>query len=152
MRLVLSPSLVSAAVVAFTALGAFAACSSTSASSTAYDAGEGTGGDDGSTTGCTSLGGTCESYAAGCPVLQQNSELCGNVVLVCCLPPGGAIIVTPDSGEQTDANATDASMMSTPPEAGSIDAVAPPREASPPPVEAGHPTEDAAPPIDAQTD
>ena len=151
MRLVLSPSLVPAAVVAFTALAAFAACSSTSASSTAYDAGEATG-DDGSTTGCTSLGGTCESYASGCPVLQQNPELCGNVVLVCCLPPGGPIIVTPDSGEETDANATDASMMSAPPEAGSTDAVAPTPDASSPPVEAGHPTVDAAPPIDAPTD
>jgi hypothetical protein len=71
------------------ALAALAACSSTSNGADVADAGGAAVDEDGSTAGCTSLGGTCSpSSAPGCPPLEQNSSLCGNVILVCCLPPG----------------------------------------------------------------
>jgi hypothetical protein len=78
---------------------------------------------DGSTAACTSIGGTCvTSLAPDCPLLQQNPTLCGNVVLVCCLPAGSdaagfeegedagadgaAGNPTPDGGTVSDATAT----------------------------------------------
>src|SRR5271170_2194968 len=83
---------------------AFGACSSHSSSATNYTASDGGGADDGSTAACTSVGGTCEAYSAGCPIVQQNPELCGDVLLVCCLPPGGETVAGPDAGaEPTDA-------------------------------------------------
>lgn len=42
---------------------------------------------DGSSAACTAAGGTCVSFQDPCPVLQQNTELCGDTVMVCCLPP-----------------------------------------------------------------
>jgi hypothetical protein len=141
MRLSASSSLV---------LLAFAACSSSSASSAPVDASAQ--GDDGSTAGCTSIGGTCESYAAGCPILQQNGALCGNVILVCCLPPGGPTLGTPEAGGEMDA-----APMGMPAEAGTPtppdDATVPP----PPPKDAGAPRDasgpnDAASPVDAPID
>ncbi|HTB76921.1 MAG TPA: hypothetical protein VK762_26940 [Polyangiaceae bacterium] len=89
----------------FTSLVLFAlvACSNHSTPSAAVDSGDQGGGDDGSTAGCTSLGGTCEPIAAaGCPLLQQNDVLCGNVILVCCLPAGGATVGGGDDGQAGD--------------------------------------------------
>jgi hypothetical protein len=94
------------------------ACSSKSAPAAPADSGD-VGADDGSTVGCTSVGGTCEPYAAGCPILQQNAEFCGNVVLVCCLPPGGETLGSPDSGgDDTDATTS----AETGPVTGPVDA------------------------------
>jgi hypothetical protein len=51
--------------------------------------------------------------------LQQNAEFCGNVVLVCCLPPGGETLGSPDSGGD-DANTT--TSMEAGPVTGPVDA------------------------------
>jgi hypothetical protein len=96
------------------------ACSSKSAPAAPADSGD-VGADDGSTVGCTSVGGTCEPYAAGCPILQQNAEFCGNVVLVCCLPPGGETLGSPDSGGD---NADATTSMEAGPVTGPVDAAA----------------------------
>jgi hypothetical protein len=89
-------------------LVALAACSSKAASSAPADSADASGADDGSTANCTSVGGTCEPFSAGsCPILQQNAELCGDVLLVCCLPPGGETVVGPDSGLGADASMPD---------------------------------------------
>jgi hypothetical protein len=58
---------------------------------------------------CTSQGGVCQPYTQSCPVLQQNTALCGDSVLICCLPEGGAIIEgAPDSGTEPLEASTDA--------------------------------------------
>lgn len=99
----------------FVALGA---CSSQPASSSAVDAGD-EGADDGSTAGCTGVGGTCEPLASsGCPLLQQNTELCGNVILVCCLPAGGEIVTGVGDAGVADAAVGDAGMMHVSPNDG----------------------------------
>ncbi len=113
MRLSLSRSLV---------LVALGACSSPASSVPADSGIEGVA-DDGSTAPCTSVGGTCEPIGTGaCPILQQNAELCGNVILVCCLPPGGEIVTGTDAGEGTDSGVTtptpDAGVTSPTPDAG----------------------------------
>jgi hypothetical protein len=151
------------AFLASVLLATFAACSSNSASPAPTEAGVEDSADIG-TSGCTSLGGTCESFSAGCPVLQQNPELCGNVILVCCLPEGGAILSAPDAGEEQDApGETDTGTTGGPPDSGStpppVDAGAPPVDsggspvdAGGSPVDAGHPPLDASNPTDAPTD
>jgi hypothetical protein len=69
---------------------ALGACSSHPASSSPTDAGDVTS-QDGNTVRCTSVGGTCAPInAPGCPIAQQNTELCEDVVLVCCLPAAGS--------------------------------------------------------------
>jgi len=135
---------------------AFGACSSHSSSATNYTASDGGGADDGSTAACTSVGGTCEAYSAGCPIVQQNPELCGDVLLVCCLPPGGETVAGPDAGaEPTDAGVTmplpDAGETMPPPDAGETK---PPPDAgeTKPPADAGSgpPEDDAA--VDAPSE
>jgi hypothetical protein len=83
------------------------ACSSSSSPSTGTSDASAPPGDDASMVPCTSAGGTCVSYTTTCPVLQQNPTLCGNSVLLCCLPPDDAgtfVPPGPDSGEEsTDA-------------------------------------------------
>jgi hypothetical protein len=45
---------------------------------------------------CAAAGGTCVSFETSCPVLQQNTVLCADSVMVCCLPPdGGGLFVPP---------------------------------------------------------
>ena len=82
------------------------ACSSSSQSTAGTDA-SAPPAEDASTVPCTSLGGTCVPYSSPCPVLQQNATLCGDSVLLCCLPPddaGPIVEPTGDSGTvQTDA-------------------------------------------------
>ena len=101
-------------------LVALGACSSQPASSAPADSGAELVADDGSTAPCTSVGGTCEPIGTGaCPILQQNAELCANVILVCCLPPGGEIVTGTDSGDATDSGeATDAGVTNPTPDAG----------------------------------
>jgi hypothetical protein len=99
----------------FVALGA---CSSHPAASSALDSGD-QGADDGSTAGCTGVGGTCEPLASsGCPVVQQNTELCGNVILVCCLPAGGEVVTGGEDASITDATVPDAGMVHVGPDSG----------------------------------
>ena len=100
------PSLWLAAIVT---LGA---CTSRT-SSTEADSGDGAD-EGGNPIACTSIGGTCQpTLAPGCPLSQQNPELCGNVVLVCCLPAAAAAVGEEDA-ESAEAGVIDA--------AGSVDA------------------------------
>lgn len=79
-------------------LTATLACSSSSQSGGGDDA-SALPAEDASMVPCTSQGGVCQPYTATCPVLQQNATLCGDSVLVCCLPQGGGVIEPPgDSG------------------------------------------------------
>ena len=79
-------------------LSATLACSSSSGSSGSTDAST-LPAEDASMAPCTSQGGVCQPYTASCPVLQQNATLCGDSVLLCCLPAGGGVIEPPpDSG------------------------------------------------------
>jgi hypothetical protein len=103
----------------FVALGA---CSSHPASSSPVDSGD-QGANDGSTAGCTGVGGTCEPLASsGCPVVQQNTELCGNVILVCCLPAGGEVVTGGNDAAVGDATVPDAGTMHVSPDSGAPDA------------------------------
>jgi hypothetical protein len=87
----------------FVLLVALGACSSHSAGSASVDSGDQGGGDDGSTAACTSVGGTCAPIAtSSCPLLQQNAVLCGNVILVCCLPSGGETVSVGEGGQTVD--------------------------------------------------
>jgi hypothetical protein len=62
--------------------------------------------EDASTSPCTSLGGTCAPYTTTCPLPQQNATLCGDTVLLCCLPVGVAQPEgTPDGGTPTESDA-----------------------------------------------
>jgi hypothetical protein len=113
------------------------ACSSSSNTASPGDAGA-IPADDGSTEGCTSIGGTCESFMAGCPLLQQNPSLCGNVLLVCCLQPGGPTIVNPSdaSGDGSSGDDQGDATSTPPPDAGGGDDTGtppPPDDAQPPP-------------------
>lgn len=157
MRFTLSWSLV---------LVALGACSSHPASSGPADSGNQGVADDGSTAACTSVGGTCEPIGTGsCPILQQNAELCGNVILVCCLPPGGGIVTGTDAGEGADSGVTppapDAGVPSPTPDAGvtnpTPDAGGPeptPDAGTGPVPDAGQgtPPDDAGTPMDARSD
>jgi hypothetical protein len=59
---------------------------------------------DASNAPCTSVGGTCIPYTTTCPVLQQNTGLCGDSVMICCLPADDAGPFFPeDSGAGEDA-------------------------------------------------
>src|SRR5580698_5905035 len=98
------------------ALAALVACSSKSSGSP-DNGGDGSD-EDASTAACTSIGGTCApSLAPGCPLLQQNPTLCGNVLLVCCLAAGSdaAIVEPEDAGETPDSGT-----VTPTPDAGSI--------------------------------
>jgi hypothetical protein len=44
----------------------------------------------GSPAACTAAGGTCVTFQTECPTLQQNTVLCGDSVMICCLPPDDA--------------------------------------------------------------
>lgn len=37
-------------------------------------------------------------YTQACPPPQQNTDLCGDPILLCCLPEGGPILVMPEAG------------------------------------------------------
>jgi hypothetical protein len=85
------------------ALVAVGACSSKQ-SAAPGDAGDNVSEGDGSTADCTSIGGTCQpSLSPGCPLLQQNPTLCGNVLLVCCLLASDASIEEGDDAAVSDA-------------------------------------------------
>ena len=62
--------------------------------------------EDGNTVGCTSLGGTCIPFAQECPVLQQNTALCEDTIMVCCLPEGGPRLVEPAEGGEGEPDST----------------------------------------------
>ncbi|MGO9837169.1 MAG: hypothetical protein ACLP1X_23480 [Polyangiaceae bacterium] len=77
------------------------ACSSSSQATSVTDASMSTPAEDASTAPCTSLGGTCGPYTTTCPLPQQNTTLCGDTVLLCCLPIGtGEPVATPEGGGQ----------------------------------------------------
>jgi hypothetical protein len=80
-------------------LFALSACGSSSASSSPQDSGL-LAAEDGSTAGCTGVGGTCIPYTGSCPVAQQDTALCENSILICCLPPGGEKLPTPEGGDE----------------------------------------------------
>jgi hypothetical protein len=44
----------------------------------------------GSPAACENAGGMCVTFQTECPVLQQNTVLCGDSVMICCLPPDDA--------------------------------------------------------------
>jgi len=44
----------------------------------------------GSPAACQNAGGTCVTFQTECPILQQNTVLCGDSVMVCCLPADDA--------------------------------------------------------------
>jgi hypothetical protein len=101
------------------ALAAYAmvACS-TRASDAPSDAGEAAAPDDGSTAPCTTMGGTCVPYTQACPVPQQNTELCGSTVLLCCLPDSGVVQAIPPPADAAMPEAA-------PPEGGTDDGETP---------------------------
>jgi hypothetical protein len=70
----------------------------------------------GSPAACANAGGTCVSFQTDCPILQQNTVLCGDSVMICCLPPDDAAPYTPpeEAGPVPDAG--------TVPEAGPVEA------------------------------
>jgi hypothetical protein len=109
----------SPASLSLAALLAVGACSSKPSASSG-DAGEDAAEEDASTAACTSIGGTCQpSLTPGCPLLQQNPTLCGDVLLVCCLSPGSdAAVDEIDDGGATD----DAAITPAPDAAGVVDA------------------------------
>jgi hypothetical protein len=53
---------------------------------------------------CALAGGTCVSFQTSCPVLQQNTVLCADSVMVCCLPPDDAGLFVP-AGPEAGADA-----------------------------------------------
>jgi len=82
------------------------ACSSGSTGASVADAYAPAPAEDGGTGACTSLGGTCVPYTTTCPLPQQNATLCGDTVLLCCLPPPGVVPeALPDSGAAPGAEA-----------------------------------------------
>ena len=83
---------------------ALIACSSKHTDTSTAEASTEIPAEDGSTAGCTSLGGVCMPYTTStCPVLQRDQILCNDTVLVCCLPsaPPGTITV-PEAGPQPE--------------------------------------------------
>jgi hypothetical protein len=165
----LGPSVVLA--LSFAALGgvaSLAACSSNNqVSAGANEAGAPVDLDVDTTGPCTSVGGTCEAYSSGCPILQQDPTLCGNVVLVCCLPPGGEIIPVHDSGATGDGgddagpmNVPDTGTPPPPPDSGSTNppdsgSTNPPPDSgstNPPPDSGSSNPPDASTPKDASED
>src|ERR1700689_2976995 len=82
------------------------ACSSSSQATSPDDASMPSPAEDASTAPCVSLGGMCVPYTTTCPLPQQNPTLCGDTVLVCCLPVGTPPpMAPPDSGAQTGSDA-----------------------------------------------
>ncbi len=75
------------------------ACSSSSSSGSSSDASAALPAEDASTAPCLSLGGTCVSYQTSCPVLQQNTALCGDSLLICCLPADDAGTIVEPGGD-----------------------------------------------------
>ena len=133
----------------FVALGA---CSSSSGSLVPADASTDVSLPNGDPAACTSVGGTCQPFSMGCPPLQQNPTLCGNVILVCCLPPGGETIAVPDAGEPEDATAPSDAPIEVPdtgkvpvPDAGKVPDAGVKDSGGTPPV-------DASMPMDASLD
>jgi hypothetical protein len=49
----------------------------------------------GSPAACENAGGMCVTFQTECPVLQQNTVLCGDSVMICCLPPDDAAPFVP---------------------------------------------------------
>jgi hypothetical protein len=82
-------------VVVTAALAVPLGCSTKDEPASADDAEPKLPAEDGSSAACTDLGGTCVTFQQSCPVAQQNPALCGDSVMICCLPEGGAIIVQP---------------------------------------------------------
>lgn len=79
------------------------ACSTKDEPAAADDSGQVLAAEDGSTAPCTDLGGACVTFQVSCPVEQQNPALCGDSLLICCLPEGGAILVPPaETGPGTE--------------------------------------------------
>ncbi|MGD0526759.1 MAG: hypothetical protein ABSE49_16555 [Polyangiaceae bacterium] len=109
------------------ALSSAAACSSTSSTSPTladdYDdaaviEGDANVDEAGSVEACMNAGGTCQTFDMECPVLQQNTALCGDSVMICCLPPDDAAPYLPplEAGPETGAPM---------PEAGPVEASSP---------------------------
>jgi hypothetical protein len=44
----------------------------------------------GSPAACENAGGMCVTFETPCPALQQNTVLCGDSVMICCLPADDA--------------------------------------------------------------
>ena len=59
----------------------------------------------GSVEACMNAGGTCQTFDMECPILQQNTALCGDSVMICCLPPDDAAPYLPplEAGPDTSA-------------------------------------------------
>lgn len=132
------------AVASFLAV-VLAACSSSSAGGTA-SGGDDASGDDGSTAGCTSVGGVCQPFSMNCPIEQQNTALCGDSLLVCCLPPDGETLPNPPDGGGGDGATMDSTTVdSTAPKdsAPPKDTSQPPMDTSMPPKDTGSPGQDA---------
>ncbi|HEX3343877.1 MAG TPA: hypothetical protein VHS09_04855 [Polyangiaceae bacterium] len=57
----------------------------------------------GSPAACENAGGMCVTFQTGCPILQQNTVLCGDSVMICCLPPDDAAPFVPpvEAGVET---------------------------------------------------
>ena len=49
----------------------------------------------GSPAACENAGGMCVTFQTECPILQQNTVLCGDSVMICCLPPDDAAPFVP---------------------------------------------------------
>jgi len=58
----------------------------------------------GSPAACANAGGTCVSFQTECPIVQQNPVLCGDSVMICCLPADDAAPFVPpvESGTGAD--------------------------------------------------
>ncbi len=110
MRSALPPLTAWLAVVTF-------ACSTSSPSTAGTDA-SAPPAEDASTVPCTSLGGTCVTYSTPCPVLQQNATLCGDSVLLCCLPPDDAGPIIEPTGDSGPADSGTVEMDAAPEAAG----------------------------------
>jgi hypothetical protein len=76
------------------------ACTTESPTPAADDAAVLTVDEAGSPAECQAAGGTCVTFQTECPVLQQNTVLCGDSVMICCLPPDDAApyLGPPDEG------------------------------------------------------
>jgi len=76
----------------------------------------------GSPASCAAVGGTCVTFQTECPVLQQNTVLCGDSVMICCLPPDDAAPFMPpvEAGADTGSHpGMDAAPEASPVEASS---------------------------------
>jgi hypothetical protein len=91
------------ALLLFALLRATAACSTVEPPSAA-DASNAPLAEEAGTNTCAAAGGTCVSFQTPCPVLQQNTVLCADSVMVCCLPPDDAGLFVP-AGPEAGADA-----------------------------------------------